>query len=138
MLGLGSGISPTLTDMHDQKSINFNGTNQYIDIDVLSGGIDADNFSISAWFKFAGAVTSGRHIFRTQVNDGTTNNLIQLFYHASANDMRFVQTRGGDANLADSDGSIVAMETDGAWHHVVGTISADDSEIKFYLDGVEI
>ena len=131
MLGLGSGISPTLTDMHDQKSLNFDGTDQYVDVDVVAAQIDSDSFSISAWFKFTGAVTSGRHIFRTQVD---SNNLIQLFYHASANNMRFVQSRGGTASLADS-GSILAMETDGAWHHVVGTISNDDSEIKFYLDG---
>ena len=135
MLGLGSGISPTLVDMHDQKSLNFDGDDQYVDVDVITNNIDPDEFTISVWFKFGGAVTSGRHIFRAQVNDGTTNNLIQLFYHASANDMRFVQTRGGTANLADSAGSIVAMETDRAWHHAVGTIDNSASEIKFYLDG---
>ena len=132
MLGLGSGISPILTDMHDQKSIKLNGTNQYIDIDVVAGRINPNQFSISAWFKFTGAVTSGRHIFRTQVD---SNNLIQLFYHASNNDMRFVQKRGGTACQADSNGSIVSVETDDAWHHAAGTIDVAGGEIKFYLDG---
>ena len=131
MLGLGSGISPTLTDMHDQKSLNFDGTDQYVDVDVISNNLDPDSFSISAWFKFGGAVTSGRHIFRAQVD---SNNLIQLFYHASGNDMRFVQKRGGTAYQADS-GSIVAMETDRSWHHAVGTIDNSASKLKFYLDG---
>ena len=131
MLGLGSGISPTLIDMHDQKSLNFDGTDQYVDIDVVADSINPNAFSISAWFKFTGAVTSGRHIFRTQVD---SNNLIQLFYHASANDMRFVQKRGGTPYQADSNGSIVGVETDGRWHHAVGTIDNSAGEIKFYLD----
>jgi len=135
MLGLSADIaaSKTIRNMHQQNYLNFNGTDEYIDIDNIAGArIDGVSFSISAWFKFTGAVTSGRHIFKMEVD---TNNIIQLFYHASANNMRFSRKAGGTTSLSTSDGAIVSVETDGAWHHVAGTINTDADEVKFYLDG---
>ena len=77
MLGLGNSASVPYTKIWwDYYSMRFDGTDQYVDIDVVADSINPNAFSISAWFKFAGAVTSGRHIFRAQVD---SNNLIQLF-----------------------------------------------------------
>jgi hypothetical protein len=59
-----------------------------------------------------------------------SNNQIQLFYHASTNEVRMTYRAGGTVNssiLTD------AIENDGLWHHITGTWNSSGN-VKIYLD----
>tara|TARA_R100001129_G_scaffold20949_1_gene13365 strand:- start:1290 stop:2081 length:792 start_codon:yes stop_codon:yes gene_type:complete len=144
MLGSGASLSPVITDMFNQQSISFNGTDQYIDLpDALATKIAGTTntttaeFTISCWAKVDVISASGA-IFKIQAN--TTDNQINLLYHASSNEFRFSCKFGG-TNVVSNGGTTNAAgdsyEGDDIWHNIVGTVSATADTQSIWIDGSE-
>jgi len=109
-------------------SLAFNGSDEYVSIDGVAGDINIASGTISVWVKLNTTSSSGTMFqFRTD-----TNNLINLFYHASANEGRFTYKAGGSAKVS---AFTDAIENDGKWHNIVGTWNTVADEVKIYLDG---
>jgi len=109
-------------------SLAFNGSDEYVSIGGVAGDISTDVGTISIWVKLNTTSSSGT-MFQLRTD---ANNLINLFYHASANEGRFTYKAGGSAKVSTFTD---AIENDGKWHHIAGTWNTVADEIKLYLDG---
>jgi hypothetical protein len=109
-------------------SIQLTGT-EYVTNDAAASQINSVTGSISVWIKVSTMSSSGT-LFRCSVDN---DNLIQILYHASSNELRFAY-KGSATNKT----AVItdAIENDGIWHHILATWSTDADELKIYLDGV--
>ena len=142
MLSIGSGISPTITDMHNQTFYRFDGTDQHITAhaDTLSALQARVNdttceITISAWFKLD-SVSGSVHLFK--FSESNDDNLIQLFYHNHDAELRFaVKLAGGGAKVAKSgnnSGYEAGGDNDG-WNHVAATFGYTSDRVILYVNG---
>ena len=145
MLGLGASISPVITNMHNQSARSFDGSDQDVNIDGIIAQVadavraDETEFSISLWCKLSASIGASVTLFKCR-NSGSTNNQITLLYHASGNEFRFSPKFGGVndvCNGGSTNASGASYEGDGIWHHIVGTVSADDDTNELWIDGVK-
>ena len=141
MLSIGSGISPTISDMANQNFYTFDGTDQSIDLhaDVvtnIANAVTASSveFSISAWVKIE-TVSASRVLFKLFKN-GNSQNQILVIYHASSNEMRF-SSKFANVNDLVQQGTN-SIEGDGNWHHIVGTCSGEDDTTEMWIDGSKV
>ena len=135
MLGLGHSVSSDSVSLveifSNNYSIQFDGTNDYIDLDsTLGPDIDPAAGTISAWVKVSTTSTTGQILSCRR----DSNNLIQLFYHAGTNEIRAVHKGNGTTKTANVDGS-ETIENSGNWHHVAMTWDTSAGDVKVYQDG---
>ena len=107
-------------------STHFDGVDDYVNIDSSGSVINTSIGSFSLWAKI-GVMGSSGYFLNYRVD---ANNQIQLFYHASSNEVRMTYKAGGTPNssiLTD------AIENDGLWHHIAGTWNSSGN-VKIYLD----
>tara|TARA_Y100001938_G_C8099836_1_gene440835 strand:+ start:7064 stop:7843 length:780 start_codon:yes stop_codon:yes gene_type:complete len=151
---LGLGLSNTVGEFsenltHNQGSLNFDGSNDYVQIDNLTSLLSANwgsgtaknvEFSISAWIRAETMATTGV-VFNARVGTSTENHII-LLWHGSGNSMRFtskfnntaVTTKDGDDFTIMGTGA----ENNGSWYHVLGTISKSNSLQEFWINGTKV
>lgn len=149
MLGLGQSCgSVTEVGFHNQGSINFDGTNDYVQIDALAGVMnelfDATsppevNISVSAWVKLETMSSSGI-IFNMRAGTSTSNQ-INLFWHGSDNRIKWNIKLANSASACDDNGSgsftaSGIAENDGNWYHIVGTMTHGDV-CELWINGVK-
>lgn len=143
MLGSGISSSPVITDMFNQQSLSFNGTDESISLPAALAAKIATvtttstaEFTISCWVKIDTIGASGT-IFKVM---NSTNNQMILLYHASSEEFRFSCKFGGSNSVCNG-GSTNAggdsYEDDGIWHHLVGTVSATAPSQSLWIDGNE-
>ena len=121
-LGVGSGsriIAPQTSAFTNTKSVEFDGTNDYISLS--SATTHSDNLSVSFWIK-------GENVGLCNVFGGTG-----LFQFFGSNDNSghfriYNQTAGGWKN-------IMLNFFDNTWKHAVLTVE-NKSTVKAYADGV--
>ncbi len=140
MLSIGSGISPTITDMHNQTFYRFDGTDQKITahadtISALEARVNDTTceFTISMWVKLD-SVTASKHLFHF---GASSNNLIQMFYHNADQEWRFAAKFGGTNKVAKSgdDGLWEAGQDNHGWVHLVGTVGYTGQRVILYVNG---
>jgi hypothetical protein len=116
-------------------SIEFNGSTQYVEIDDLAGKFGVNTGTISFWAKLP-TITGTGFIFRAQSGtSSSTDNLIQMIYHASDNEMRITYKGAGSGRTAEITNGDTDIEGQG-WNHYVGTYDTTANEIKIYMNGV--
>jgi len=143
MLGSGISSSPVITDMFNQQSLSFNGTDESISLPAALAAKIATvtttteaEFTISCWVKVDGISASGT-IFKVM---NSTNNQMVLIYHASSNEFRFSCKFGGSNSVCNGGSTNAAgdsYEDDDIWHHIVGTVSATADTQSLWIDNVE-
>lgn len=119
----------------DNKSFDFDGTNDYLTRSPISG-LETTG-SVSAWVKLD-AMSANGFIFQIREEEGTNNQIILLWNNASGvirGNVKFA----GTTNIVDS-GS--GLENDGNWHHVAFTWMSGDRTsanniTRIYIDGSE-
>ena len=131
MLGLGGGSSPLITNMHNQGSMLFNGSDESVNIDAIAGQFNGNTFSASMWCQVATTSTSG-FLFRIMVGTDTDNQML-VQYHASGNEIRANSKFGGTADVLNQGSN--SVENDGLWHHVVFILDkTGDNKTYLYVD----
>ena len=127
-LKLGHSVSGLGKTAFNTYSLDFNGTDEYVSMDGVGSDMNMTTGTISLWAKIdTTSVTTT--MWRAYVD---SNNLVQLFYHAYYNEVRFTYKGQGTAKTASfSD----AIEGDNKWHNIVGTWDTDSGDMKVYLDG---
>ena len=126
-------LSTSLCSAKDQalfniQSLAFNGTDEYVNVDVAANDINISAGTFSIWAKLNTMSSSGNFMLARYDGD----NLLNLLYHASSNEVRFAY-RGGASSVIVSLSD--AIENDGKWHHIAATWDISADEIKLYLDG---
>lgn len=95
----------------------------------LNSDINTSKGTISFWTQVRTMSASG--VFFKAIT-ATNDNLINLYYHASNNQVTFVYKGGGTLkSVVISDN----IENDSKWHNVIVTWDTTADEIKIYLDG---
>lgn len=117
------------SNLTNTKSLDFDGSDDYVDISGVDTTINTTTGSVSAWVKLD-TIGVSCTIFMASVD---ANNFIRLWYKNDDSDLKFQIKRGGTNNLIDFSTSI---EGDGNWHHIAMTW--DGNDLKGYLDGTEV
>jgi hypothetical protein len=131
MLGLGNIISADYKPVFlDDYSLQFNGSDEYVQMVGTVGEIVQATGSVSCWVK-GEAMSASTTIWQCSAD---SNNFIRLWWWNGQNKLAFSTKAGGTATtaaFADTD-----FETDDAWHHLAITWDFGDAdEIKIYFDG---
>ena len=146
MLGLGTGSSPVITNMHNQGYLNFDGVDDYVNIDNITsdfatafdtGSANEVNFTISCWVKLGAMATTGC-VFNMRVGTSATDHIIFL-WHGSGNNLRFTCKFNGTAEICEdggSGGSSGMAEGDGLWWHIVGR-ATHGGDCELWINGVK-
>ena len=115
-------------------SIEFNGNTQYVEIDALAEKFGNNTGTISVWAKIP-LLTSSAFLFRAQSGTSSSpDNLLQLLYHASSNEMRFTYKGATITRTAIITNGNTDIENQG-WKHFVGTYDTSANEVKIYMNG---
>jgi hypothetical protein len=129
--GGGTGTltnGPTWTTGRSGNGINFDGTNDYVNVPVNSTLNTTSNTTISAWFK-ADVTTGTRRIVALPASESGGTEKYALYI--TANTLRgAVRVNGSDVNLS------TAFTDTASWHNAVLVFSDDYDSVSLYLDGV--
>jgi len=111
------------------QALEFDGTDDYVNIDGYKGINGGDPWSIAAWFK-----TTSEGERRDIICWGTTGggNRVDIRLHHNTPDIR---ATSGSGNV-----TTMRLVNDGEWHHLVVTAHADtvsQPDVIIYLDGVD-
>ena len=144
-LGLGHGVHTDTTNLveifSNRYALTFNGTDEYIQLDPLDG-IDADNGTFSAWVIWDCSHGSSQQLFHARVD---SNNLFQVFWHNSSDEIRFVRKAAGTAKVVTyetdqgvSDPVFGANFPHSTLVHVAMTWDTTADELKGYINGTQV
>tara|TARA_R100000808_G_C2142441_1_gene150226 strand:+ start:1295 stop:2029 length:735 start_codon:yes stop_codon:yes gene_type:complete len=140
MLGLGNSLhsetSQLKVSFSNNYSLSFDGTNDFIAVDSVGESINKDAGTLAFWMDLAGSITASGFIFRAQSGSlSSTDNIIQMMYHASDNELRFsYKGQGGGRRDAKIENGHTSLEGQG-WKHIVATWDTSANELKIYLNG---
>lgn len=109
-------------------SLDFDGTDDYVEKKVVNFQSNDSQGSISAWIKISG--TGNQEIFATS-DTGTENYFFGFLVEASAGNIRVTQKNNDTLD----DVSATTAVNDGNWHHVV--LTSDGSSYSMFVDGKE-
>ena len=109
-------------------SVDFNGTDEYIDLGEAKGVIDGQKGTVSAWFTID-STNATCTIFQARVD---TNNYVNVFYHNGSTELRIAYRLGGATKIASH---TVDFEGDGKFHHIYASWDASAGAIKLGVDG---
>lgn len=135
MLGLGHSVSSdsvSLVEIFSNNfSIEFDGTNDYIDLDSRASMIDPAKGTFSAWVKLDTTGTTGQVISARR----DSQNFINLFYHAGSDELRAVH-KGNNTSITANVDAGETIENSGNWHHIAMTWDTSAGNVIIYQDGV--
>jgi len=126
-LKLGNSLNTTPTG-YNIYSVDFNGTDEYIDLGEAKTVIDGQRGTVSAWFTID-TTTATCTIFQARVD---TSNYVNVFYHNGSTELRIAYRLGGQTKLASH---TVDFEADGNFHHIYASWDASGGTIKLGVDG---
>ena len=136
ILGLQNSVSGSAPySKFDRWSLDFDGTDDYIDLGDNKSFIAAGNFSIAFWVKLNDGQESGTRYFMGADKGDSTNE----FYigYTSGGKLQFRLEGNNDTATAASDNVIFANGAN-PWIHIVGTWEIGAStggDMKFYVNG---
>ncbi len=116
-------------------SLNFDGTDDYVEVGDDGSSLQSEIFTISAWIKNTDASPNWSSIVDKElsVTDRNYGFLVGKSYGASPDDVLQLWYSSGGSNSLRLYGSTPVR--DGNWHHVA--VTRDDSKIVIYVDGME-
>ena len=130
----GNGNNGTLTNGpkwttgKNIGALDFDGTNDYVDLGSGSSLDITSTLTLSAWIK-PDVVSGDRHIVAKASSNNVSNRA--YFIRAQNANAQFVIVQGGTANAIAQTSAFTA----GQWTHIVGTY--DGVTQRIYIDGVE-
>ena len=138
MLGLGINVIFSKPISLPNRSLSFDGTNDFVDFTssefqtALSNGDFKGSGSVSIWARL-NLISANSQLWDFAID---SNNRIQLQYKHSGNEYNFTFKGGGTGKTAVVRPG-VAHENDGEFHHLACTWDKGDAnEMKIYVDGV--
>ena len=136
MLGLGTSISSFkmsataiagLRAFGNTKSLDFDGSNDFVNTNYTANALFRGNFSFSYWVNLDTAVGVSLGLEK-----GSTSAFYVQHYNGNVNVFHYTN---GDVAIQAGGGTPVSNDT---WHHVVGTVtknSGANTSYAVYVDG---
>ena len=124
---IASPTAPAPAVLSNTRSIDFDGTNDYMDCGNVNDLDSATAFSMSLWVLFETGEISGKQCFIS--SGGDVNNHLRL-HKGSSNEVRFQVVNAGSGSDISGLTSVVLSEN--TWHHVAVTYSS--GTCKIYID----
>ena len=122
-------------DKVSNYSMNFDGTDQYLNIGAPSVLSNTSNFSISCWVKQTTVAINYRRVFGKVAS---ASDMIFLGTAPTTNYFRFYIENGGSYSLVESNVGIGFN----VWKHVTlvfdGSLTGNQNRAKIYVDGVNV
>ena len=138
---VGSGPQCGDTPFTNTKSIEFDGTDDFVGVGTTSLGI-TNSITVSAWVKIPTTNTGGpapniQQFICEDTTGGANRNWGLFWRHQSVSNKYF------QFSIWHTDGSATAIQStgivpnDGNWHHVMGTFdgTTNANGLKLYVDG---
>ena len=137
MLGLGIGsvietadFTPKIVGFSNSKSLDFDGTNDYVNTNYTANTLFRGSFSFSYWINLdiANAIAIG-------VEKGTHSQFLIQHFSGAVN---IIHYSNNDPALMQSPGSTTSTDT---WHHIAVVVqknSGSDTQYKLYVDNSAI
>ena len=132
MLGLGLGIkaAPNVVaaaSFANTKSLEFDGSNDYVDTNYTSNDLFRGSFSFSYWINLDTAICVAIGVER-----GTHSMFIIQHFNGAINAFHY---SNNDISVPGSSSTPISLDT---WHHVVWTVtknSGSNTSYGLYIDG---
>lgn len=118
----------TWISAQNEYSLQFDGTNDYVDCGVPTG-FSFDDLSVMCWIKTTATPGTYQGVV-TKDCSGCPTDFSILAHVQDTGDISF----GGDGLGEVSGGTI----NDGVWHHIAGTRDGSTGKLKLYIDGILI
>ncbi len=119
-----------------KSSVYFDGVNDYVTVadNASLDFLGTDNFTVESWFKTNGTV-SAINIIAAKVS--AVNGVGYKLYLDSSGDTCFGTDGTAGSFPADSACTSAVDYDDSAWHHIAG-VRRGTTDIRIYVDGVEV
>ena len=122
-------------------SLDFDGTNDYINCSVNSSLVSATNFSLSGWFYFD-SVANNKTLYSYGGATGTNQYSITAQTHASGNLIFVIADAVTDAGNNYIQTNLASVLTTSTWYHIVctydGSQAGNTDKAKIYINGTEV
>ena len=135
MLGLKQSLSigkkrnaSAAASLTNEYSIDFDGTDDYVNVDDACDVIDTEIGSFSGWGKLE-TVAASVSLFRAKTGTG---DFYRVWWRRGLGQVRFQLKRGGVNYEAIK---AISIENDGQWHHWAMTWDRTSQELIGYFDG---
>lgn len=117
------------------SSLDFDGTDDYVQLANASSPNPTSDLTVSSWIKLASlANTTNYNIFAKQTWGSKLGFRLAIGGHGGCADLNCLFLGVGNGTTqTETTGSGVNLPDVGTWHHVVGTFSS--GSIKLYVDG---
>jgi len=138
---VGSGPQCGDTPFTNTKSIEFDGTDDFVGVGTTSLGI-TNSITVSAWVKIPTTNTGGpapniQEFICEDTTGGANRNWALFWRHLSVSNKNFYFV------VFHTDGSVTSIQStgivpnDNQWHHVMGTFdgTTNTNGLKLYVDG---
>jgi len=117
-----------LRNLTDDNSLEFDGLNDYIDLDAHISSVASDTEgTISAWINLDDLSDSAMIL---AANDNTDANSYVLFYPTVTESVKFIVREDGATSLFFESNDTLTL---GEWYHVVVTVGSSGN--AFYING---
>ncbi len=119
---------PTWATGHSGNGINFDGTNDYVNVPVNAAlNMTGTDMTISAWFK-ADVATGTRRIVSLPKSETAGSEKYALLI--TGGQLQFALGKGSEAFAQ------TPFSDTTSWHHVVGVLDERGDSVMLFLDGV--
>jgi len=149
MLGLGNNIlrgasSATVSalarssDFSNTKSLDFDGTNDYVDTNKNSNELFGDSFSLSFWMKPHDGQPSAT-MAMMGVETGSNADMVQVLLGAAGTISSFHASNSA-FNIGTTDAAVFTNGAQSDFKHIVITeekVSSGNAALKIYVNGVD-
>lgn len=131
-----SGGNTTVTQMWSMNgkfgnAVEFDGTNDYIDIADNYSLQSNDSFTVAVWVKYSTSQNQYAGIF-TDGNGSTDRNYALGVNYGGSDNKVYWSIYDGSWSVTLSTNNL----NNGTWHHLVGVRDKDNDILKLYVDGV--
>ena len=137
MLGLGiasfvegGSVSKSIASFINSKSLDFDGTNDYVNTNYTANTLFRGSFSFSYWINL-----DAQNAIPIGVEKGVLSIFLNQHFNGGVN---IIHYSNSDAALMQSPGSAYSTDT---WHHIVVVVqknSGSDTQYKLYIDNSSI
>ena len=123
------GVVASPTAPFNTYSVDFDGSNDYMDCGTVSAFNSTTSFTVSMWLNFQ-SVTGG--VVMSAFTSGTsTSNRIEFVFN-SINELRF----GVDGSVNNCKFNISSYTSTDAWHNIIGTYNG--TNVTLFFDGSQV
>lgn len=139
----GNGNSGTMTNMDAGtdwvegkfgKALDFDGEDDYINIDSITNSFNNKKGSFSAWVKrdFADTVSEDKYVFHIFYNNG---NYHEIKYNNTNDQWKFNVNRAYTLNSVVKTPSTIPQNV---WTHVLMTWDEDGNDVSVFINGINV